>query len=102
MLPPPHEILPAGLRNAGDQTLRSHLTELNTADAEQTDVALRTTRDLAAVVLTNRVRVAGQLRQCDPSLLVVDLTSLELSGDLLTLMSVAVSELYTLYLACLH
>ena len=29
------KILPACFRNAGDQTLRSHLAELDTADAEQ-------------------------------------------------------------------
>ena len=49
------KILPACFRNAGDQTLRSHLAELDTADAEQADIALGTARDLAAVVLADRI-----------------------------------------------
>ncbi len=57
--PRPALILPACLRNAGNQTLRGHLAELDTADAEQADVTLGTTGDLAAVVLADGIRVAG-------------------------------------------
>ena len=83
---------------ARDQTLRSHLAELDTADAEQSDVALRTTRDLATVVLADGVRVAGQLREGDPRLLVIHLAALHGSSDLLALMRVTLSELGTLHL----
>ena len=96
------KILPACFRNAGDQTLRSHLAELDTADAEQADIALGTARDLAAVVLADRIRVAGQLRKRNPSLLVVDLTALQLGSNLLALVCIAVCEFHAFYLACLH
>ncbi len=52
-------MLPARLLHARDQALRSHLAELNTADAEQTDVALRTSRDLATVVLRMGFELRG-------------------------------------------
>ena len=51
--------LPARLLNAGDQTVRRHLAELDTADAELTNISLRTTRQFATVVLADRIRVAG-------------------------------------------
>ena len=101
--PPPGERpLPACLGHARDQTLGGHLAELNTADAEQADVTLGATRDLAAVVLADGIRVAGQFRQCDPSLLVVHFAGLHLGCDLLALMSIAVGELLTLHLARFH
>ena len=96
------KLLPAGLRNARDQTLRGHLAELDTADAEQADVAFGTPRDLATVVLADGIRVARQFLQGDPGLLVVHLTALYLCGDPLALVSVTLCELLTLHFALLH
>ena len=99
---PKQERLPAGLRHAGDEPLGGHLAELDTADTEQADVALRTAGDLAAVVLADGIRVAGQLRKGDPRLLVIHLAALHGSSDLLALMGVTLGELLTLHLAGLH
>ena len=54
-------LLPARLLNAGNQAVRSHLTELDTADTELTHITLWTTGDHTTVVLTDRIRVAWQL-----------------------------------------
>ena len=47
--------LPAGLLYARDKAVRSHLTELDTADTELTHITLWTTSDHTTVVLTGFV-----------------------------------------------
>ena len=75
---------------------------MDTADAEQADVAFGTARDLAAVVLADRIRVAGPLRKRNPSLLVVDLTARQLGSNLLALVCIAVCEFHAFYLCLLY
>ena len=47
------------LRTPGMRPAEAILTELDTREAEEADVALGTSRDLAAVVQTNGIGVAG-------------------------------------------
>ena len=55
------DLLPAGFLHPWDKTGRSHLAELDTADAKLSHITLGTSRDLAAVVQTHGRRVA---REC--------------------------------------
>ena len=52
--------LPTGFLHSGDEAFGSHLTELNTAQAERAQVAFRTTGDFATVVQANRAGVLGK------------------------------------------
>ncbi len=81
------------ITNARDQALGSHLTELNTTQAECTHVTFRTTCDLATVVQTNRACVLRQGLETDV------VTILE---ELCTLSSIFSHQLSALYLAGFH
>ena len=84
---------PAGLAHTGDETVRSHLAEVDAGDAELTHIALGATRHLADVVQSHGRCVAGQLLQC---LIVTVLLELGALGGILS------DEALTLGLAGFH
>src|SRR4051812_22921851 len=59
--------LPAGLDHAGDIATEGELADLVAGQAELAECPARAARDAAAVALTGRVRVAGQLLQGEAS-----------------------------------
>jgi len=73
-------MLPACLLNAWDEAVACHLTELDTADTEHTDVALWTSSERTTVVHTARSRVLRELVESSP--VTCFLESLSLSGVL--------------------
>jgi hypothetical protein len=85
--------------NARDKTCRSHLTELNTREAELTDITLWTTGHLATVVKTNRRCVLWESLESLSSLIVACVSSLLKFS---TLSSVLSNESLTLYLTGYH
>ena len=52
-------MLPTCFLYAGDQTLHGHLAEIDTGEAELTDVAFRTAGQLTAVVHPDGIGVGG-------------------------------------------
>ena len=96
--------LPRCFAHTGNETGRSHLTELDTREAEEADVALGTSRDLATVVQTDGIGVAGDglklLCGFESSLRIVAVINDFLEGG--TLSCILGYQLGALYLTRFH